>query len=150
MRSVSVCLDVEAVKAGTLTHILRPAVTGGKWRVGGHLWVREKWKIVGWDDQGFPFIGYLDGTEKYFSRVPTDLWAEKFLTIWQDLSVPSNAPRYGEKNWRPAVTMPKWLSRCTVQITEIEKVVNPEEQTTSLSWLDVNQLSIHFKELKDV
>lgn len=100
--------------------------------IGDRLWVREKWRVVGWDDGGPYTIEYADGStmqekenfdydyEKYMryyeqsDKECTDAGLEldeNDCYILKDGVVPTR--------WRSPIHMPHWASRITLEITDI-------------------------------
>lgn len=81
-------------------------------KVGDRLWVRETWAIIG----TFPLIirYKANGDDYFFSKHPKSI--QQF--------------KHGS-SWRPSIFMPRWVSRITLEITDIrvERVqdIKPED-----------------------
>ncbi len=91
-------------------------------RRGDRLWVRETWQYADWTEDGYPFIGYrADGTRKLCENHGAE-WAERLSDTWSKLSEPENFKidnRAADRKWRPAIFLPRWASRLTLEVTEV-------------------------------
>jgi len=90
-------------------------------KIGGRLWVRESWKL--WEDpeDGHDFVIYRAGGKKSFPNIehldlPLDPFADR---------------------WRPSIHMFRWMSRITLEITDIRV-----EKLNDISLSDVNSEGI--------
>jgi len=102
-------------------------------QVGDRLWVREKWRFYAWHfDDGVAGIEYSDG-QRRASDLPdsvTEEQAERWWIQCSDDCKSAGAELAADGNywledmalptrWRSPVTMPKWASRLTLEITEV-------------------------------
>ena len=73
--------------------------------VGEKRWVRETWCAIGyWKEPPEANIKFLDGSY-LFCRAPS-------------LEAMYKLVGYSGTHWRPAITMPRWASRATVEVVE--------------------------------
>jgi hypothetical protein len=89
--------------------------------VGDRLWVREMWQYYDWSEDGEPFIRYAADNHAELRR-PTEEWAERVESIWEELSRNDNYKidsRARDRKWRPSLLMPRWAGRLTLEITDI-------------------------------
>jgi hypothetical protein len=75
-------------------------------RVGDRLWVRETWAHV-------PATAYRASTGVPQTRDPTDPDHAAIYRAGWDRSAPGT-------RWRPSIHMPRWASRLTLEITDIQ------------------------------
>lgn len=115
----------------------------GRFRVGNLLWVREKWKVHTWTEDGFLQVQYADGTASPFIETPEDK-EDWFENIWiecsdecHDKGLAEN--KHGEYHWevgqspcrwRSPIYMPRWVSRILLKITDV-RVQRVQEITDS-------------------
>ena len=73
--------------------------------MGEQRWVRETWCAIGyWKEPPEANIKFLDGSY-LFCRAPS-------------LEAMYKLVGYSGTHWRPAITMPRWASRATVEVVE--------------------------------
>lgn len=74
---------------------------------GDRLWIRETWQYTDWTEDGYPFVGYrADGAHRLIDRGIDEKWSDRLTDIWA-------------ARWRPAISMPRWASRITLELTDV-------------------------------
>ena len=117
--------------ARELSPILIKCPYGG---AGDRLWVKETWRILGWDEDGDWCIEYKDGSTRWFYSVQ-EVDEEAAVRYWEQCTddcikakIPEDDAGYfsfSEANpcptrWRPSIFMPRWASRITLEITGVQ------------------------------
>lgn len=102
---------------------------------GDRLWVRETWRIVGWDfEDGDLRIAYRDGTERSVS-IPKDIDPEGDLFQRYALQCCDDCEKAGRAadsdgfyrftdetiptRWRPSIHMPRWACRLVLEVVDV-------------------------------
>lgn len=114
-------------KDGIYTHVMDAPVYGlcPFGQPGDRLWVRETWSDV--NLEGAPALAYRADDEVYDLMEDESLLDEDGAFNYQDPRVSKYhfAAWYSdlisgiEGNWRPAIHMPRWASRITLEITGV-------------------------------
>lgn len=125
-----------AILEGRKTQTRRLVMPGAcPYVIGRRLWVRETWRIVGWDfEDGELTIAYRDGTELWVA-IPEDgdPYGERFqhyaLQCCDDCekaglcSDDDGYYRFTDDScptrWRSPRFMPRWASRITLEVTDV-------------------------------
>ena len=134
-------------------------------QVGDKLWVRETWRIVGWDPLSFDIQYQSDGEvreelmvneefkestiERYYQQCE-DECAAAGLTQFDDDGEYMFSPDEAPTQWRSARFMPKWTSRMTLEITEpirVERVQDISDEECLLEGVELPALSEEYKEM---
>jgi hypothetical protein len=94
---------------------------------GDRLWVRESWRIGGWEDCGMVWLRYPadNAGSPWLQPDDSDALIERVCDELDRAGVPLNA----EGNYtsteklrtRSAVAMPRWASRITLTVTEVRR-----------------------------
>lgn len=123
----------------TLQHLVERCPYG---LPGDRLWVRETWRTHERESDGVD--GILFRADNAFveienSRTASDRWIE------------ANANgEHGEK-WRPSIFMPRWVSRITLELTDVrvqrlQEITEEDARAEGVvpqEWVDANQFRSH-------
>ncbi len=95
-------------------HVSQPCPYG---RVGDRLWVRETWNLSS-NTHGHECLFYRADGEDYdqYSQMMR-LW-DSAAKAWK--IAPTETPTVPPETWKPAIHMPRWASRITLEITGVK------------------------------
>lgn len=101
-------------------------------QVGDRLWVRERWRVGAWDEDGTIAVDYkADGySRKEWLKCPDEELFERLWIQSTHEAMASKLPMTGEGEyhwqpgespcrWRPSIHLPRWASRITLEIVNI-------------------------------
>ena len=89
---------------------------------GDRLWVRETWRYHDWTEDGLPWIAYRADDSAALCEDVTPEWCDRVEAAWATLSDPRNTAidgRARDRKWRPAIFMPRWASRLTLDVVSV-------------------------------
>jgi len=113
------------------THVSVLDIPNPHGQPGGHLWIREPWRIGAWDEEeGQLAIDYHDGPRRTWLTIPDDYDGIRFEEIWigscDELAALGIAPdAEGQYHWQPGESplrwrraryMPRWASQTMLLI----------------------------------
>lgn len=122
----------KSARWGAVTNPTYPPCPYGK--VGDRLWVREKTRIVDWNDEGEVVFQYADGTKSEWRQLysdESDYDGEKYMEWWGRYcnrleSLGAKTDDYGQMSfdgvefpWKPSIHMPRSACRIILEITDV-------------------------------
>lgn len=98
---------------------------------GDHLWVRETWRCVKYDNMDGDLnygVEFKDGTRKYFKFDDSERYHQfgKYAL---------------KKGWQPSIYLPKeaariWLEITNVRVERLQEITEEDAMSEGVSWLD--------------